>query len=634
MTDIAAVRSRSGQALVPVIFVLLILTVAAVAFAASARRAVKAAASFGAQTQSFYAARGAVNLAMAALTSTSNSGATYGVIPPAPDADSAGWRPVGDAWVKTDVIDTGGLLNINKVTAARLQLLPVFRDNSDVAANIIDWRSPGEQPAAGGAKSDYYQGLSPAYSAADAPFNTVDELLLVKGVTPQILYGTVEGSAAPPVAPGETVNGASSDTTRQARPPGSGGQGGPGGGAGGPGSGGGGPGTGAGGSGGGAQGAGGAGQSGAASQDMSAYFSGSTLPLSELLTTAVEERNVSADGTARVNINTATEQDLVTKLGIPANLARRLVNYRNGGGGGGGGGGQGGGPRPGGGQGGQGGGPRPGGGQGGGPRPGGGQGGGPRPGGGPGGPRPGGGQGGGGARPGRQAGAGQMRPPGGAGGGGPRPGQGAGGPGGGGPRPGQGGGGPGGGGQSGGGQQGGGQRPGTTGAASQVFKSIAGLLDVPGFTRTIMQQIADRVTVSDSATIADVVNINTAPREVLATITGMTPAILDAIVNYRSGGQTFQSIDDFFKLTELQRPQLQAVAGELSTKSSIYRVRVRVRVPSSPAVYAAQALVKIGANSPQVLQWREEGRSPGWADWRPAPVLAQASSSASQGSAR
>ena len=40
-----------------------------------------------------------------------------------------------------------------------------------------------------GAEDDYYMSLPEPYHCKNAHFDSVDELLLVKGVTPQLLYG-------------------------------------------------------------------------------------------------------------------------------------------------------------------------------------------------------------------------------------------------------------------------------------------------------------------------------------------------------------------------------------------------------------------------------------------------------------
>src|SRR5262245_14055730 len=81
----SAISGNRGQALVPIVFIMIILTVLAVGLATTAARELRAAGNFTAQTQRFYAARGALNYTMAALAQTSNNGSTYGIVPAGPD---------------------------------------------------------------------------------------------------------------------------------------------------------------------------------------------------------------------------------------------------------------------------------------------------------------------------------------------------------------------------------------------------------------------------------------------------------------------------------------------------------------------------------------------------------------------
>jgi type II secretory pathway component PulK len=94
------------------------------------------------------------------------------------------------------VIDESGKINLNSLlkwdpTGQKghdlLMLLPNMTD--DIASSIMDWLDPDDDTRTNGAESDYYQTLNPPYNAKNGPLDTLDELLLVKGVTPQLLYG-------------------------------------------------------------------------------------------------------------------------------------------------------------------------------------------------------------------------------------------------------------------------------------------------------------------------------------------------------------------------------------------------------------------------------------------------------------
>lgn len=72
---------------------------------------------------------------------------------------------------------------------------------SEIAASILDWRDEDDVLNAGGAEAKYYRTLSPYYEPKNGEIDTLEELLLVKGVTPEILlrvfpYVTVDGESA------------------------------------------------------------------------------------------------------------------------------------------------------------------------------------------------------------------------------------------------------------------------------------------------------------------------------------------------------------------------------------------------------------------------------------------------------
>jgi type II secretory pathway component PulK len=67
--------------------------------------------------------------------------------------------------------------------------------NIDIVDCIIDWVDPDDVRFPYGAESsDYYLTLSPPYSAQNGEMKSIDELLLVKLVTPEIFYGIGGGN--------------------------------------------------------------------------------------------------------------------------------------------------------------------------------------------------------------------------------------------------------------------------------------------------------------------------------------------------------------------------------------------------------------------------------------------------------
>jgi general secretion pathway protein K len=52
---------------------------------------------------------------------------------------------------------------------------------------IVDWVDADDAPEAAGAETLYYQSLRPSYRPANAPLQTLREVRLIKGMTPEIV---------------------------------------------------------------------------------------------------------------------------------------------------------------------------------------------------------------------------------------------------------------------------------------------------------------------------------------------------------------------------------------------------------------------------------------------------------------
>jgi type II secretory pathway component PulK len=122
----------------------------------------------------------------------SNSQGRFSIVAPlSPDYAGSDSMPY---WF--GVTDESGKINLNAVMQLdssgqtlynMLLQLPNMTD--DVANSIIDWLDPDDNPRENGAESDYYSSLNPPYQAKNGPLDSLEELLLVKGVTPELLFG-------------------------------------------------------------------------------------------------------------------------------------------------------------------------------------------------------------------------------------------------------------------------------------------------------------------------------------------------------------------------------------------------------------------------------------------------------------
>jgi len=104
---------------------------------------------------------------------------------------------LGEGYYTVRITDEAGKVDIN--TAPALVLKNLFmntgisgEDADIIVDSLMDWKDPDDLHRLNGAESDYYQSLPTPYNAKNAKFDTVEELLLVKGVTPDILYGSKE----------------------------------------------------------------------------------------------------------------------------------------------------------------------------------------------------------------------------------------------------------------------------------------------------------------------------------------------------------------------------------------------------------------------------------------------------------
>jgi DNA uptake protein ComE-like DNA-binding protein len=101
-------------------------------------------------------------------------------------------------FIRLGITDEASKLNLNTATEEQLRIVvraAVGEDEEiipqDILDAILDWRDKDSIPRGedGDTEGDYYRRLPKPYRVKNGPFDTVEELLLVKGVTGRILYG-------------------------------------------------------------------------------------------------------------------------------------------------------------------------------------------------------------------------------------------------------------------------------------------------------------------------------------------------------------------------------------------------------------------------------------------------------------
>ena len=105
---------------------------------------------------------------------------------------------LGLGYYRVRLVDESGKIDLNLAPEVILRNLLSGLDlpgeDKDLLVNtivdsILDWKDPDDFHRLQGAESDYYQSLPQPYKAKNGNFEAVEELILIKGVTPEILYG-------------------------------------------------------------------------------------------------------------------------------------------------------------------------------------------------------------------------------------------------------------------------------------------------------------------------------------------------------------------------------------------------------------------------------------------------------------
>jgi general secretion pathway protein K len=199
--------------LVFVLLIIMVLAVILLEFSYESNLEVEIAGNAYHGEQALNCADAGINFALATLRQ--NPGALWDVaLKPLLNGETA--IPLGEGEFKVLVEVENGRLNINGLTTPdgkmdrtrveqMLRLVDLLnaeegRDTPisyDVVAAMIDWVDVDDDTTAlswvqghnEGAENDYYLGLAPPYLCKNAPFDSVDELLRVRDMTPLIFDG-------------------------------------------------------------------------------------------------------------------------------------------------------------------------------------------------------------------------------------------------------------------------------------------------------------------------------------------------------------------------------------------------------------------------------------------------------------
>lgn len=179
------VKDEKGMILIVTLWILAILTLLAISFSYRMRIEIKLTQFQIDSLRALYLAKAGINYAIATLKKDTNND----------EYDS-----LNEEWAyKKEIIklekgkftfyieDEERRINLNTATKSMLDKLGL---KEDIVCAIIDWRDEDNKiTKPDGVEDEYYQSLNRPYHCKNAPFESIEELLLVKGVSSEILYG-------------------------------------------------------------------------------------------------------------------------------------------------------------------------------------------------------------------------------------------------------------------------------------------------------------------------------------------------------------------------------------------------------------------------------------------------------------
>lgn len=213
-------RNQRGMALLITIMVLALMVVITIQYHKIIWQKYSASHTRKVATQLKAIAGSAVQIGCALLQEDGRVNSVDSLLDPwaiAQDEDFRGIFPSGT--MHLSVADLSGRLQINNLAAKkggqstksagqgknlengpqaillRLLLSGAFALTDEAQARqvvdaLVDWLDADDRESDHGAENSYYRSLDPSYSCKNGPIEYIEELLLVKGMTPQLLFGT------------------------------------------------------------------------------------------------------------------------------------------------------------------------------------------------------------------------------------------------------------------------------------------------------------------------------------------------------------------------------------------------------------------------------------------------------------
>jgi general secretion pathway protein K len=188
--------NERGVVLVVVLWLFIFLFVVALDFSATMREDAVAAQRFGEDVEGYYLALAGLTEGLYDLLQQPTQGGQSG---PLQELADGVWTDghLGTGLYRVRLVDEGGKININRADEGLLRR--VFTNLGieeqrvhTIVDSILDWRDADDLHRVNGAENEYYLAQAYPYSARNGPFDMIEDLLWVRGVSPELFYGLEE----------------------------------------------------------------------------------------------------------------------------------------------------------------------------------------------------------------------------------------------------------------------------------------------------------------------------------------------------------------------------------------------------------------------------------------------------------
>jgi DNA uptake protein ComE-like DNA-binding protein len=122
----------------------------------------------------------------------------------------------------------------------------------------------------------------------------------------------------------------------------------------------------------------------------------------------------------------------------------------------------------------------------------------------------------------------------------------------------------------------------------------------------LLMQIADDVTATDDKTLAGAININTAGLDVLVCLPGIDRDLAQKIISYRQSSGFFANPAELLKVDGMTRDIFNQVVPLVTARSETFRILAEGRVKSTGVLQRIQAIVRVNLDGVKTLSYRED----------------------------